>query len=68
MITVNGNEADIYTPIHANDQIKVTESTAGEAGQGAYLSRSDSCSSSIVHTTEKFSYTLVSMSASLLLT
>ncbi|MCM1267563.1 MAG: rod shape-determining protein [Bacteroidales bacterium] len=28
-ITVNGNEADIYTLIHANDQIRVTESTAG---------------------------------------
>ncbi len=31
VITVNGNEADIYTPIHANDQIKVVESTAGKA-------------------------------------
>ena len=31
VITVNGNEADIHTPIHANDQIKVVESTAGEA-------------------------------------
>lgn len=31
VITVNGNEADIYTPIHANDQIRVKESTAGEA-------------------------------------
>lgn len=30
IITVNGNEADIYTAIHANDQIKVIESTAGE--------------------------------------
>ena len=30
VITVNGNEADIYTPIHANDQIKVKPSTAGE--------------------------------------
>lgn len=30
VITVNGNEADIYAPIHANDQIKVIESTAGE--------------------------------------
>ena len=30
VITVNGNEADIYTPVHANDQIKVRESTAGE--------------------------------------
>lgn len=30
VITVNGNEADIYAPIHANDQIKVVESTAGE--------------------------------------
>lgn len=29
VITVNGNEADIYTPVHANDQIKVKESTAG---------------------------------------
>ena len=33
VITVNGSEADIYTPIHANDQIRVTESTAGEAAQ-----------------------------------
>ncbi|MCH5259133.1 MAG: rod shape-determining protein [Lachnospiraceae bacterium] len=33
VITVNGNEADIYTPIHANDQIKVKESTAGEPAQ-----------------------------------
>ncbi len=31
VITVNGNEADIHTLIHANDQIKVVESTAGEA-------------------------------------
>lgn len=31
VITVNGKEADIYTPIRANDQIKVVESTAGEA-------------------------------------
>ena len=33
IITVNGNEADIYTPVHANDQIKVKESTAGEAAR-----------------------------------
>ena len=33
VITVNGNEADIYTPIHANDQIRVKESTAGEPAQ-----------------------------------
>ena len=33
VITVNGNEADIYTPIHANDQIRVKESTAGEAAR-----------------------------------
>ncbi len=33
VITVNGNEADIHTPIHANDQIKVIESTAGEAAR-----------------------------------
>ena len=30
VIRVNGQEADIYTPIHANDQVKVIESTAGE--------------------------------------
>lgn len=30
VITVNGNEADIYSPVHANDQIRVRESTAGE--------------------------------------
>lgn len=29
-ITVNGNEADIYTLIHPNDQIRVVESTAGD--------------------------------------
>lgn len=33
VITVNGNEADIYTPVHANDQIRVKESTAGEAAK-----------------------------------
>lgn len=33
VITVNGNEADIYTQVRANDQIKVIESTAGEAAQ-----------------------------------
>lgn len=32
-ITVNGNEADIYTLIHANDQIRVVESTAGEPAE-----------------------------------
>ncbi|MDE5931809.1 MAG: rod shape-determining protein, partial [Lachnospiraceae bacterium] len=30
VIRVNGQEADIYTPIHANDHVKVIESTAGE--------------------------------------
>lgn len=30
VITVNGQEADIYTAIHANDRIEVVESTAGE--------------------------------------
>lgn len=33
VITINGQTADIYTPIHANDVIKVIESTAGEAGR-----------------------------------
>ena len=33
IITVNGNEADIYTQVRANDQIKVIESTAGGAAQ-----------------------------------
>lgn len=33
VINVNGNEADIYTPVHANDQIRVQESTAGEPAQ-----------------------------------
>ncbi|MBQ6806587.1 MAG: rod shape-determining protein [Lachnospiraceae bacterium] len=32
-ITVNGKEADIYTEVHANDNIKVIESTAGEAAK-----------------------------------
>lgn len=31
VITVNGNEADINTPIHSNDVIQVKESTTGEA-------------------------------------
>lgn len=33
VITVNGEPADIHSPIHANDIIKVTESTAGEKGR-----------------------------------
>lgn len=33
VITVNGKEGDIYTQIHANDQIQVKESTAGEAAE-----------------------------------
>jgi len=32
VITVNGNAADINTPISAGDKIEVRESTAGEAG------------------------------------
>lgn len=31
VITVNGKPADIYTPIHANDIIRLQESTAGAA-------------------------------------
>ncbi len=33
VITVNGEIADIYTPIHGNDVIVVKESTAGEPGE-----------------------------------
>lgn len=33
VITVNGEPADINTPIHANDLIKVIPSTAGEKGR-----------------------------------
>lgn len=33
VITINGQPADIYTPIHANDIIKVIQSTAGESGK-----------------------------------
>ncbi|MBD5546908.1 MAG: cell division protein FtsA [Lachnospiraceae bacterium] len=33
VITVNGEPADIHSPIHANDIIKVIESTAGEEGR-----------------------------------
>ncbi len=33
VITVNGENADIYTPIHSNDVIVVKESTAGEPGE-----------------------------------
>lgn len=32
-ITINGNAAGIYAPIHANDIIRVTESTAGAEGK-----------------------------------
>ncbi len=32
VITVNGEAADIYTPIHSNDVIVVKESTSGEPG------------------------------------
>ena len=33
VITINGEPADIHSPIHANDIIKVIESTAGEKGR-----------------------------------
>lgn len=33
VIMVNGSQADIHTPIHANDVIEVTESTAGDAAR-----------------------------------
>jgi hypothetical protein len=33
VITVNGETADIYTPIHGNDVIVVKESTVGEPGR-----------------------------------
>ncbi len=33
VITINGQPADIYTPIHTNDIIKVIQSTAGEPGK-----------------------------------
>lgn len=33
VITVNGQEADIHTPVHSNDVIGVQESTAGEAAK-----------------------------------
>ena len=33
VITVNGEQADINTPIHANDIIRVIESTAGEGAR-----------------------------------
>lgn len=33
VITVNGQDADIHTPIHSNDIIKVKESTTGEDGK-----------------------------------
>lgn len=33
VITVNGETADIYMPIHANDLIRVIPSTAGEKGR-----------------------------------
>ncbi len=32
VITINGETADIHAPVHANDIIQVTESTAGEEG------------------------------------
>ena len=47
VITENGEAADIHTPIHANDVIKVVESTAGEEGHlmlGALPETSESLS------------------------
>lgn len=38
VITVNGQPADIHTPIHSNDVIEVVESTAGDAAKIALSS------------------------------
>lgn len=52
-ITVNGEPADIYTPIHANDIIHVAESTKGEPGHATIANLPESSESLFVYVNEK---------------
>ncbi len=52
-ITVNGETADIHTAIHANDVIRVVESTAGEAGRATIGSLPESTESLLIYVNEK---------------
>ncbi len=53
IITVNGELADIYTPIHANDIIRVIESTKGEPGHSTIANLPESSESLMVYVNEK---------------
>ena len=53
IITVNGELADIYTPIHANDIIRVIESTKGEPGHTTIANLPESSESLMVYVNEK---------------
>ncbi len=53
IITVNGEAADIHTPIHANDVIKVVESTAGEEGRLMLGTLAETSESLTIYVNEK---------------
>lgn len=52
-IMVNGEMADIYTPIHANDIIHVEESTKGEPGHATISHLPESSESLLIYVNEK---------------
>ncbi|NBH26302.1 cell division protein FtsA [Lachnospiraceae bacterium] len=52
IITINGETADIHAPVHANDIIQVTESTAGEEGHMNIGSLPESSESLTVYVNE----------------
>lgn len=53
IIMVNGELADIYTPIHANDIIRVVESTKGEPGHATISNLPESSESLMVYVNDK---------------
>ncbi|GFI70797.1 cell division protein FtsA [Lachnospiraceae bacterium] len=53
VITINGETADIHAPVHANDIIQVTESTAGEEGHMNIGSLPESSESLTVYVNER---------------
>lgn len=53
IITINGETADIHAPVHANDIIQVTESTAGEEGHMNIGSLPESSESLTVYVNER---------------
>ncbi|MBQ8596958.1 MAG: rod shape-determining protein [Lachnospiraceae bacterium] len=53
VIMVNGELADIYTPIHANDIIRVMESTKGEPGHTTIGNLPESSESLMVYVNDK---------------